>query len=110
MQDLNQRPRSVYDIAESGFRTDKITLNKIAAEAEGEFKEFIDAVVRHNAVDTYLNTFVEGLKKFYKWKRFSNILSFMQAVTATGRLSSRDPNFQNQPRGKTFPIRKVCNI
>ncbi len=31
----------------------------------------------------------------------------MQAVTATGRLSSRDPNFQKQPRGGTFPIRKV---
>ena len=50
---FRQRPRSVYDIAESGFRTDKITLNKIAAEAEGEFKEFIDSIVRHNAVDTY---------------------------------------------------------
>ena len=103
---FRQRPRSVYDIAESGFRTDKITLNKIAAEAEGEFKEFIDAVVRHNAVDTYLSTFVEGLKNFTNEKGFLHP-KFMQAVTATGRLSSRDPNFQNQPRGKTFPIRKV---
>ena len=103
---FRQRPRSVYDIAESGFRTDKITLNKIAAEAEGEFKEFIDSIVRHNAVDTYLNTFVEGLKSFTNEKGFLHP-KFMQAVTATGRLSSRDPNFQNQPRGKTFPIRKV---
>ena len=63
---FRQRPRSVYDIAESGFRTDKITLSKISSEAEGEFKEFIDAIVRHNAVSTYLDTFVEGLKKFYK--------------------------------------------
>jgi len=103
---FRQRPKSVYDVAESGFRTDKITLSKIAAEAEGEFKEFIDAVVRHNAVDTYLNTFVEGLKSFTNEKGFLHP-KFMQAVTATGRLSSRDPNFQNQPRGKTFPIRKV---
>jgi DNA polymerase I-like protein with 3'-5' exonuclease and polymerase domains len=103
---FRQRPRSVYDIAESGFRTDRITLNKIASEAEGEFKEFIDAIVRHNAVDTYLNTFVEGLKNFTNEKGFLHP-KFMQAITATGRLSSRDPNFQNQPRGKTFPIRKV---
>ena len=103
---FRQRPRSVYDVAESGFRTDKITLNKIAAEAEGEFKEFIDSIVRHNAVDTYLNTFVEGLKNFTNDRGFLHP-KFMQAVTATGRLSSRDPNFQNQPRGKTFPIRKV---
>jgi len=103
---FNQRPRSVYDVAESGFRTDRITLNKIAGEAEGEFREFIDAVIRHNAIATYLNTFVEGLKNF---TNENNLLhpKFMQAVTATGRLSSRDPNFQNQPRGGTFPIRKV---
>ena len=103
---FRQRPRSVYDIAESGFRTDRITLSKIASEAEGEFKEFIDAIVRHNAVDTYLNTFVEGLKNFTNEKGFLHP-KFMQAITATGRLSSRDPNFQNQPRGRTFPIRKV---
>jgi DNA polymerase I-like protein with 3'-5' exonuclease and polymerase domains len=103
---FRQRPRSVYDVAESGFRTDRITLNKIASEAEGEFKDFIDSIVRHNAVDTYLNTFVEGLKNFTNEKGFLHP-KFMQAITATGRLSSRDPNFQNQPRGKTFPIRKV---
>ena len=67
---FRQRPRNVYDIAESGFRTDRITLNKIASEAEGEFKEFIDAIVRHNAVDTYLNTFVEGLKNLQMKKVF----------------------------------------
>ena len=103
---FQQRPRSVYDIAEAGFRTDRITLNKIAGEAEGEFKQFIDSIVRHNAVDTYLNTFVTGLKIFTNDKGFLHP-KFMQAITATGRLSSRDPNFQNQPRGKTFPIRKV---
>ena len=103
---FRQRPRSVYDVSESGFRTDRLTLTKIASEAEGEFKQFIDAIVRHNAVDTYLNTFVEGLKNFTNEKGFLHP-KFMQAITATGRLSSRDPNFQNQPRGKTFPIRKV---
>ena len=103
---FNQRPRSVYDIAEAGFRTDRITLNKIVGEAEGELKEFIDAVIRHNAICTYLHTFVNGIKSSVGE---NNLLhpKFMQAVTATARLSSRDPNFQNQPRGQTFPIRKV---
>lgn len=103
---FNQRPRSVYDISDSGFKTDRITLNKIAGEAEGEFREFIDAILRHNAISTYLNTFVEGLQNFTNDNGLLHP-KFMQAVTATGRLSSRDPNFQNQPRGGTFPIRKV---
>jgi DNA polymerase I-like protein with 3'-5' exonuclease and polymerase domains len=103
---FNQRPRSVYDVSESGFRSDKITLTKIASEAEGELKEFLDSIVRYNAIDTYLNTFVAGLKEFTNEKGLLHP-KFMQAVTATGRLSSRDPNFQNQPRGITFPIRKV---
>ena len=103
---FNQRPRSVYDVSDSGFKTDRITLNKIAGEAEGEFKDFIDSILRHNAISTYLNTFVEGLQNFTNDNGLLHP-KFMQAVTATGRLSSRDPNFQNQPRGNTFPIRKV---
>jgi len=103
---FNQRPRNVYDIADSGFKTDRITLSKIATEAEGEFREFIDSIIRHNAISTYLNTFVEGIQNFTNANGLLHP-KFMQAVTATGRLSSRDPNFQNQPRGTTFPIRKV---
>ena len=53
----------------------RLTLTKIAAEAEGEFKTFIDAIVRHNAVDTYLNTFVEGLKNILQMKKVFYILS-----------------------------------
>ena len=38
---LDKDLENVYDVSESGFRTDRLTLTKIAAEAEGEFKEFI---------------------------------------------------------------------
>ena len=105
---FQQRPRSVYDIAEAGFRTDRITLNKIAGEAEGEFKQFIDAIVRHNAVDTYLNTFVEGLKNFTNEKVFY-ILSLCKPLQLLVDYLVEIQNFQNQPRGKTFPIRKVVS-
>ena len=103
---FNQVPKSVYDISESGFRTDKITLSKLSAESEGELREFLDAIVRYNAIDTYLSTFISGIKDHTDTNGMLHP-KFMQAVTATGRLSSRDPNFQNQPRGKTFPIRQV---
>ena len=103
---FNQVPKSVYDISESGFRTDKITLSKLSAESEGELREFLDAIVRYNAIDTYLSTFISGIKDHTDGKGMLHP-KFMQAVTATGRLSSRDPNFQNQSRGKTFPIRQV---
>ena len=103
---FNQVPKSVYDISESGFRTDKITLSKLSAESEGELREFLDAIVRYNAIDTYLSTFISGIKDHTDTNGMLHP-KFMQAVTSTGRLSSRDPNFQNQPRGKTFPIRQV---
>ena len=83
-----------------------MTLGKLTNTDDAELNEFIECITRYNALETYLNTFVEGIKSHCN-KDGSLHPKFMQCVTATGRLSSRDPNFQNQPRGKTFPIRRV---
>ena len=99
-------PDSVMDIAEGGFKTDKNTLEKMARQGDQFLKVFVEKITRYNALEVYLNTFIDGIKKHTSDKNYL-YPSFMQTVTATGRLSSRDPNFQNQPRGNTFPIRKA---
>ncbi len=99
-------PSFVSDVSEGGFKTDRVTLGKLTNTDDAELNEFIECITRYNALETYLNTFVEGIKSHCN-KYGSLHPKFMQCVTATGRLSSRDPNFQNQPRGKTFPIRRV---
>lgn len=89
-----------------GFSTDKITINELLAkDISPRAKEFLTALLRINAISTYLTTFVEGIKKNTR----DNILhtSFNQCITATGRLSSSNPNFHNLPRASTFPVRKV---
>jgi DNA polymerase I-like protein with 3'-5' exonuclease and polymerase domains len=99
-------PRDSWDTASAGFKTDHETLNNRLDELKGEAREFAEAYSRYNALRTYLSTFVEGLKNN---KDENDIVhpDFMQCVTATGRLSSRNPNFQNMPRGSTFAIRKA---
>ena len=99
------RAQFVSDASEGGFKTDRITLLRIASQSP-ELNEFVNKITRYNALETYLSTFVEGIKKHTKQDGFL-YPNFMQCITRTGRLSSRDPNFQNQPRGGTFPIRKV---
>ena len=99
-------PRNPFDVASAGFRTDKETLGERQMELSGDALQFVKSYVRYNALRTYLNTFVEGIKNNVDEKGFIHP-EFMQCVTATGRLSSRNPNFQNMPRGNTFAIRKV---
>lgn len=93
--------------SQGGFSTDKATIAALLVEEKVSplAKEFLSGLLRLNAIQTYLNTFVEGIKK----NVHNNIIhpSFNQCITATGRLSSSNPNFQNLPRAKTFPIRKV---
>ena len=98
-------PRGVFDASEGGFKTDRLTLDKVRGDDE-ELKVFVEKITRYNALETYLSTFVEGIRAHTRENGFL-YPQFNQCVTATGRLSSKDPNFQNQPRGNTFPIRKV---
>jgi len=94
------------DVTANGFTTKKEVLLKLVETAEGDAKEFLTKLVEYNAISVYLSSFVGGIKRGI---RSNDILhpSLLQHSTATGRLSSRDPNFQNQPRGDTFPIRRV---
>jgi DNA polymerase I-like protein with 3'-5' exonuclease and polymerase domains len=99
-------PRNPYDVASAGFKTDKQTLMELSYSQEGVAKEFIDKYMRYSQIRTYLNTFVESLESYQDEECFIHP-QFMQCVTSTGRLSSRAPNFQNMPRGSTFPAREA---
>ena len=99
-------PRGPQDTAAAGFKTDKETLSEIRLELEGKAREFVDKYTRYSMIRTYLNTFVDSLEKYQDDRGFIHP-NFNQCVTATGRLSSSRPNFQNMPRGATFPAREA---
>lgn len=92
----------------SGFSTDKQTIIELikTGKLKQEAKEFLECLSRYNAIQTYLSTFVEGIQKNVRGENLLHT-TFNQCITATARLSSSNPNFQNLPRGKTFPVRKA---
>jgi len=100
-------PEGVKDVAAAGFETSKGKLAYFAKRAtDDKAIEFLNGMQRLNAINVYISTFCDGILNNVT-KR--NILhtNFNQTITATGRLSSSDPNFQNQPRGNTFPVRRA---
>ena len=103
---LGMNPRSPLDLTVHGFKTDRPTLESLVTTAKESQKTFMESYIRYNAIKTYLKTFIEGIEKGLDDKRRIHP-HYMQCVTSTGRLSSRNPNFQNMPRGGTFPVRKV---
>lgn len=98
-------PRDVYDLSSHGFATDKDILESRLVDVKGTTKNFIEKMVRINALTTYLSTFIGGIEKFVGADDILHT-SFMQTITATGRLSSQRPNLHNQPRGTTFPVKR----
>ena len=103
---LNVKP-SVALAASGGFKTDKITLSSLLNVTEDQdAKRFLQSIVRLSAIETYRSSFIEGIKKGIKDDALLHA-NFNQCVTATGRLSSSNPNLQNMPKGKLFPVRRA---
>jgi len=103
-------PEGPADATANGFRGDKMTIQRLLVQAERKNNtraiNFLTKYSRLNALNTYLNSFVKGIANH---TRPSGLLhaNFNQTTTATGRLSSSRPNFQNQPKGGKFPVRKA---
>ena len=103
---LKVSPRGPQDVCAAGFKTDQYTLAERLPQLTGDAKEFVEKYVRFSKIRTYLNTFVDGINRELDGNNLIHP-QFMQCVTSTGRLSSRSPNFQNMPRGGTFPVREA---
>ena len=90
-----------------GFKTDKITLTEhLRTNTDPDVKKFLESLIRLSAIDTYRASFIEGIKKGIKSDGLLHA-NFNQCITATGRLSSSNPNLQNMPKGRLFPVRKA---
>ena len=107
---LKFKPPSSKWASANGFSTSKENLETLAniAKAKGmtDAAEFLSKVRRLSAVDTYLSSFIEGIRKYTKSDGKLHV-RLLQHRTQTGRLSGADPNMQNMPRGGTFPVKKV---
>lgn len=101
-------PRNIHDLTANGFSTDKETFEYLASlpGVSEQAKTLLTKLVRLNAVETYLSSFVGGIRRATRANKILHT-TLNQCITATGRLSSSDPNYQNQPRGATFPVRRV---
>lgn len=76
----------------SGYSTDAETLENLINE-----HEIIGLILEYRTLAKLKGTYLDGLIPLIEPKRDRLHSTFHQAVTATGRLSSSDPNLQNIP-------------
>lgn len=97
-------------VTANGFATDKEHIEVLVGVARSkgmkEAEDFLQAVIRLNAVNTYLDSFINGIKRNTRHDALLHA-AFNQTRTSTGRLSSSGPNMQNMPRGSTFPVKRA---
>ena len=83
----------VYKKTKTGYSTDISVLNKLRP-----FNPIIDSIIAYRTYTKLYSTYYEGLKSSLTLKSDLKIHTiYQQALTKTGRLSSREPNLQNIP-------------
>lgn len=75
----------------TGYKTDAATMEKYAGVA------IVDALLEYRQITKLRGTYLEALPRYVHPTTERVHTSFNQAVAATGRLSSSDPNLQNIP-------------
>ena len=77
----------------TGYSTNEAVLNSLKGE-----HEIISKILEYRTTQKLLSTYAEPLLKLAKVDEENRVYtSFLQTGTATGRLSSREPNLQNIP-------------
>ena len=74
------------------YKTDEATLQKLAAD-----HEIVSKILEYRKVNKLRSTYVDALPKLIHPDTGRVHTSYAQAVAATGRLSSTNPNLQNIP-------------
>lgn len=78
-------------------KTGQYSTSEEVLEALRAKHPIVDLILRHRALKKLLSTYIDALPKLVKPATGHIHTSFNQAVTATGRLSSSNPNLQNIP-------------
>lgn len=88
----------------TGYSTDASTLEKLQGD-----HPVIDCIIEHRTLSKLKSTYVDALPKLIRSDTHRVHTDFNQTVTATGRLSSSEPNLQNIPIRTAFSrqIRKA---
>ena len=73
-----------------------ITSEEVLQTLRGKH-EIVDDILEHRGLKKLLGTYIDALPKLINPRTGHIHTSFNQAITATGRLSSSDPNLQNIP-------------
>ncbi|MGG3469707.1 DNA polymerase I [Neobacillus pocheonensis] len=81
-----------YKKTKTGHSTSADVLEKLAGD-----HEIIEHILLYRQLSKLQSTYIEGLLKFINPKTDKVHTRYQQTLTATGRLSSIDPNLQNIP-------------
>jgi len=84
----------------TGWSTDAGVLEKLESD-----HPIVKMIIEHRTISKLLNTYVDALPQLVEKETGRVHTDFNQAVTATGRLSSSNPNLQNIPVRTEFSRR-----